>query len=355
MEAGKDPSGQRKGTKTTKIRYSGEIYVGMDLHKDFMQVAVMDNTGKVLCNTRVENNENDIKEFLKIIPKDARMVMESSSVWYYTYLILRDAGYTVTLSNPYKTKAIAYSKVKTDKVDARILADLLRTGMIPSCYIPPDEIISLRNMTRHRSRLIETRSTLRHRIHSILLMNGIRIPGSPFTQKYVRELRALDDYRIDNYLDIMDTINDKVNNIDNRIALAVQERKEDALLLTTIPGIGYYSALVIISVIGDIGRFPDSHRLCSYVGLVPSVHSSGENTYHGRITKRGSPLLRSALIQCVHSHRRVQPNSTISKTYDRIAAKKSTAKAVVAAASKMLRVVYRILVERREYIPEGPK
>ncbi len=118
----------------------------------------------------------------------------------------------------------------------------------------------------------------------------------------------------------------------------------------TVPGIGYYSALLLlISEIGDINRFTDSNHLCSYAGLIPSTHSSGGITYHGKINKTGSKYLRWIMVECVGSHIRTQPDSNITKFYYRLAKKKGSAKATVAASSKMLKIVYWIMKEKREY------
>jgi transposase len=127
--------------------------------------------------------------------------------------------------------------------------------------------------------------------------------------------------------------------------------KEDemASLLMTIPGIGYYSALLIVSEIGDINRFPDSYHLCSYAGLVPSTHSSGGITYHGSIAKRGSKYLRWIMLECAHVHIRTNKNSNITQFYTRLAKIKGNSKAAVAAASKLLKVVYWVMKEKRKY------
>ena len=124
---------------------------------------------------------------------------------------------------------------------------------------------------------------------------------------------------------------------------------EPARLLMTVPGIGYYSALLIASEIDDVNRFPDSSHVCSYTGLTPSTHSSGAVSYHGRITRTGSGYLRWALIECVQTHIRTQPESTITQFYNRLAKKKDASKAKVAAASKLLKVVYWVLKERRPH------
>ena len=125
---------------------------------------------------------------------------------------------------------------------------------------------------------------------------------------------------------------------------------EMAKLLMTIPGIGYYSFLLIVSEIGDINRFPDSYHLCSYAGFVPSTHSSGRVIRYGSsITKTGSRYLRWIMLECVHTHIRTEKNSNVAQFYHRISKKKGNSKAAVAAASKLLKVVYWIMKERRMY------
>ncbi|MBV9178503.1 MAG: IS110 family transposase [Nitrososphaeraceae archaeon] len=125
--------------------------------------------------------------------------------------------------------------------------------------------------------------------------------------------------------------------------------KWPASLLMTIPSIGYYSALLIVSEIGDINRFPDSHHLCSYSGLIPSTHSSGGIiTYHGSITKRGSKYLRWIMLECVHVHIRTNKNSSISQFYSRLAKSKGNSKAAVAAASKLLRIICCVMKQKKK-------
>jgi transposase len=124
--------------------------------------------------------------------------------------------------------------------------------------------------------------------------------------------------------------------------------KEDEManLLMTIPGIGYYSALLIVSEVGDINRFLDSHHLCSYAGLIPSTHSSGGTTYHGSITKRGSKYLRWIMLECVHVHIRSNKNSNnISQFYTRLAKIKVNSKAAVATKNCLL------CYERKKKVP----
>src|SRR5918992_2868622 len=214
----------------------------------------------------------------------------------------------VVLSNPIKTKAIAPAKIKTDKLDALKLADLLRGGYIAQCYVPDRTIMDLRELVRHRMALVRTRTRLKNKIHGITLMKGVRITGMhPFSHKHVEKLKELNDYRINGYLRVIQLLDSEINDVSRKIQSCVKENDMSRLLMT-IPGIGYYTALLIVSEIGDINRFPDSYHLCSYAGLVPSTHSSGVVTYHGGITKTGSKHLRWIMIECVRAHVRNYKN-----------------------------------------------
>jgi len=329
------------------------MFVGMDVHKNYLQVAVLDEKGKILNNSRVDNNLIKVNDFFDSLHpgNNTKVVMESTGMWYNIYECLRKRRLDVRLSNPAKTRAIASAKIKTDKLDAVKLADLLRGGYIAECYIPTRGTMELRELVRHRATLVRMRTKLKNKIHSIMFMKGISISNVSthlFTKGYIEKLKEYNDYRINGCLHIIESLNDEINTVSKKMLLLAQE-DEMAKLLMTVPGIGYYSALLIVSEVGDINRFPDSYHLCSYAGLIPSTHSSGGMTYHGSITKTGSRYLRWIMLECVHAHIRNEKNSNIAQFYYRIAKKKGNSKAAVAAASKLLKVVYWIMKERRMY------
>jgi transposase len=331
------------------------MFVGLDLHKNYLQAAVMDDRGTLLKQQRIPNQNESIKRFFdrtEFKSSSNQIVIESSSTWYHVYNLLSNMNEKnhVILSNPFKTKAIASAKVKTDKIDALTLAQLLRGGYIPECYIPPRHVMDLREMVRYRASLVRMRAHSKNKIHSILLMNGIKIPEEykPFTRQFVEELKQIGDYRIDGYLSVIESLNERINEVSSRIRNEATQ-DESAKLLMSIPGIGYYSALLISSEIGDINRFSDSHHLCSYAGLVPSTHSSGGITHNGAMTRRGSKYLRWILSECIHTHVRVEKESNLSKFYRELAKRRGPSKAAVAAESKLLRIIYWILKEKRSY------
>ncbi|MDI1496260.1 MAG: Transposase [Cenarchaeum symbiont of Oopsacas minuta] len=198
----KKRSGHHKTKKQTKSLPHFDrsyMYVGIDVHKEFLQVAMMDKKGKIVFNERVDRDNDEVKKFfLKNVPKSAKCIMESSSVWYGLFTFMtKDLKLDVSLSNPYQTKAIASSKKKTDKIDAMILADLYRGGYIALCHVPTKIVVEWRRLVRHRHWSVQMRTSEKNAIHGILLQEGIKIAGTTFTQKYNESLHFIGDYRID--------------------------------------------------------------------------------------------------------------------------------------------------------------
>ena len=337
-------------------------FVGIDLHKKFMQVAVMAPDGKVLRNDRIECDYKLIRKEFSKIPAGSKYVLESSSVWYGMYRFLRDElGLDVMLSNPIETKRIAKSKKKTDKRDAMVLADLLRGGFLSSCYVPDRDVIGERQLVRYRSKMVNERTKFKNLVHGILLQEGTRIEGHPFTPRFIRGLHGLGNWRIEKHMHTISFLNRDIADCDDRIKKAVAKNAQ-ARILTTMPGIGNIVALALASEIGDISRFPDMDRLASYFGLVPSVKNSAETSHHGGITRQGSPLIRRLLTEAAIVHvtvaRRKKAPTAISSFYERVARKRGGSKAKVAAAAKMLRVAFWMLKKGIDFetcMQEGKK
>jgi transposase len=323
------------------------MFVGLDLHKSYSEYAVMDVAGNLLRQGRIENDLEKMREFSESIPAKSSLVIESSSTWYWAHRLLSER-HQVTLSNPIKNKAIASAKVKTDKIDSVMLATLLRGGFVAECYVPSSETIDLRELVRFRANLVRERTKMKNQIHAHLLQNNIPIRASPFSKGFVEELRKIDDARVQAYLRLVESLDREIR----EASITIREKAKtnpDATLLMSIWGISFFSALLIVSEIGEIARFEDSSSLVAYSGLAPSTHSSGGKTYHGPIMKSGSKYLRWVMGQCARAHMRAQPAGTVATFYARIKRKKGDQKAIVAASAKLLKVVYWVLKEKRTY------
>ena len=297
---------------------------------------------KPVLKTGVHSTREAIKAEADRLPKHAKYVIESSSVWEETYRYMaEDLDLDVILSNPYTTMLIAKSKKKTDKVDAVVLADMRRGNYIPPCYVPDRKTSDERKAVRHRDNLVRKRISYKNMVHGILLQMNFKAKGAkPFSPKWMGLIRQIDDYRIKEYLGQIEYLNDAIIRADTRIARLVKDNR-NALLLRTMPGVGNFTALTVASMIGDIGRFNSPEALCAYAGLVPSVRGSADTVHHGHITKNGDKLMRWVLTECVLSHvHHVAGDSYIKTCYIRIAKKRGKQKAAVAGVSKMLRVMY---------------
>jgi transposase len=321
------------------------------VHKKYSYVAVVDELGEIIEETRIENSRESLERFASKY-QGAKAVIEATSNYRFIYDIL-EKYMEVKLAHPYKTRAIAEARIKNDKLDAKMLAHLLRANLIAESYVPPKEVRELRDLTRTRKALIEDRNRLKNRVHAILSRNGIIDYPNPFTKKGREHLENLDLPEIDreilnSYLSIIDRINEEIKKID-RIIQEKAKEDNDAILLTTIPGISYYSALLIKAEIGDVNRFPNKFKLISYAGLCPSVRQSGNKEIKGHITKQGSRMLRWILIQCANVA--IRHDEYLRTFYLRIKRRRGHNIAIVATARKMLVCIYYMLKRGEVYNP----
>jgi transposase len=319
---------------------------GLDVHKDSTYATILDSSGKIVNQMRM-NNERVLSYLSRF--GVGKVAMESSNQVAALYRRLESEGYSVVLSHPKKTRYIAEAKIKSDRVDSRAIAELARLDALPLAYMPEKEISVLREQVRRRAFLVRERVKLRVKIKSILTYEGIRWPSDSglFTEKGVGWLHSLSVEPVESYLRIMRTFDDEIRLL-NRQLRGIAEDDEDVKLLMTIPGIGYYSALLVKSEIGDINRFPFGERLCSYAGLVPSTHASGSMVRHGGITKEGSRWLRWVLVEAAQTHVH-KYDTAITRAYHRIAERRGRRVAVVAAAHKLLMCCWAVLKYRESY------
>lgn len=322
-------------------------FVGLDVHRDFIYATVVDSKGCKLMEKKFSNTIPDLHSFVSGIDK-AKIAMEACYSWQHVYDFLEDSGFDVTLAHPLKTRLIAESRIKTDKIDSGILANLLRVNMVARSYVPPKKTRQERRITRHRASLVKIRTQVKNSIHAILARNGIKHEFSDlFGKSGIEFLRtiSLDDesrFELNQYLVILRVLNHKIDENEDLIKDLAQENYY-AKLLISIPGISYYSALLIASEIADIRRFGSAKHLCSYAGLVPSTYQTGNSIKHGGITKQGSKWIRWIMVQA--ANKAINSNSRLKELYSRIAKRKGHNVAITAVARKMLCYAYVMLKE----------
>jgi transposase len=331
-------------------------YTGIDLHKKTSFITTVDEKGKVVNKANLKNVAIDILQYFDELLHETRVVIESMSSWYWLYDLLTEKGFDVVISNPVKTKAIASAKIKNDKVDSHMLAQLLRADLISRSHVSSMGTRKLKELLRHRQRLVRDTSRMKNRVHALLMKNNLQHPGSDlFGAHGLSFLHAADlpDYhreQLGSYLSLYECIKAEVDNLTKQV-YALAKAHPIANLLMTIPGIGPIVAMVIVSEVEDITRFPSYRNLSSYAGLVPSLDASGSKERTGRITKQGSPYMRTALVESAQVIPRLK-NCRLNVFFRRRIIRAGYAKAITATAHKILQIVYYVWRNHTPYREE---
>src|ERR687891_2090002 len=245
------------------------IYVGIDLHRKRSQIAALDEQGTELLSRRVANEPEALKALLAELGGELQVALEATYGWEWLADLLQDAGYELHLAHPRHTKAIAAARVKTDAVDARTLAHLLRTDLLPEAYIAPRELRELRDLLRHRVALTRMRSALKNRAGAILAKQGVKRPYSdmfgPGGLRFLETLELAESprRRLDSTLCL---IADFTREIDLTTREIDSRAKEDPYVevLCQIRGVGRYIAMLVSAEVGDVTRFQTARQLCSW-------------------------------------------------------------------------------------------
>lgn len=333
-------------------------YIGIDLHRDFFVAVAQGETGSELFRKRYENSIESVAQLLSRFATPPMVVVEATRNWMWFIAALQERGCAVQLAHPFRTKAIASARIKTDSIDAKTLCDLLRADLIPKSYIANEKELDNRELARGRICLVHDQTLLKNRILAILGKDNLRFSGSDtfgVLGNVWLEKQALAGgkrHMVDSYLAQLENIQKLIGKVD-----AVIKQRSSSLpevhILQTIPGFGTTTAFLLASEIGNINRFPNSKKFASYFGLVPRLSQSGNHAYYGRITKLGNPYVRWALVQA--SHRLVRSNKEYKRFVDRLSFKHGKKKAIVALARKMATITYTVLKENRTYRKEYKK
>lgn len=321
--------------------------IGCDQHKKYSFVVTKDENGNTIDQIKLYHTDKEMmKNYFSSFPQGSIVALESCGFDHWLGDMLEELGMSVKLAHTAKTKAIAEERIKTDKISAHILADLLRTNLLPEAYRPPRPVRDSRQLIRYRLKLISLRSSLKNSIHSTLALHGTQQPFSDLFgskgRNFLNQLILPEPYGsiVKNYLSLIDNLTERINKVDALLRRKLKSNPQ-AQLLNSIPGIGPITAHLILAEIGDIRRFKNAHKLARYIGLVPSLHQSGQILYRGRITKQGNKYLRTAFVESAQTAIRLDPY--LQYFYQKIRAKKGHNVAIVAVAHKLVKATYKVL------------
>lgn len=329
------------------------IYIGCDLHKRTSNLCVKTKDGVVLWAAKIKTTATEFRSALRKY-RGAHIVFEPVSQSWWLGDLLEDMGFVISLANAREVKAIAHARVKNDRIDATVLCDLLRGGLLPESYRSTKAARAYKEAVRFRASLVGMRTQVKNKIHALLGRRGI-VPRigmifGPVGLKWLAQvsLPALDRQHLDEYLSLLAVYEEKIATASARVRALATESNE-ASLLTSIPGVSYVTALTILSEIDTVSRFANGKQVASYAGLVPRVYGSGEKVRYGRLTKSGSPHLRTILIEAAHRQGRLKKQVGLRPYFERVAARKGTRTATVATARKLCVVMYHILSSQEPF------
>jgi transposase len=329
------------------------FFAGLDYSKRFSVATVLDVDGKTVKKGRFPNRRSEFIRFFQSY-RPLSVVTEAGRNWHVVIDLLEGLVDEIKLAHPYKVKAIAEARIKTDAIDSETLAHLLRTNLIPEAYLRPRESREEQMTLRTRCFYVKLRTKVRNKIHHLLdgQSEEIREEGKRykdvFGQKGKQWLQGIrlakrEKHTLDNLMELEEMLCTKIKQSDGFVKELFEENS-DCKLLQSIPGFGVFLSVLTKTEISNVNRFADSAHLACYAGIVPSTYSSGGRTFHGRIVKGGNKWLRWAFIEAaIHA---AQSPGELKRFYNRIKRKKGTKIARVATARKLCSIVYRILTER---------
>lgn len=314
-------------------------YIGLDLHTNQMTICYLENEEyryEVLAVSEIDTFK------AKLLPTD-KLAIEATGNSNYVYRHCVDLVSDLVIVNTMQFKVITKSCKKTDKNDAKLLAEFLSKDILPRARVKGILDDHLHSLVDSRNKFIELRTQLKNKVHNLLNRCGIKIKKTSLTsQKGLNkvlsyEVDELVRFELEQLIAEIKTLIERVDQFDHKIA-EFGSKLPGFENVASIKGIGTNTAVTLLSSIGNINDFADEKKLAAYFGLVPRVSNSNETVNHGRITKRGDSLVRKSLLQCALIA--IKYNQKLFGFYDKVKTRRGFAKAIVATARKLLTIVY---------------
>jgi len=318
-------------------------YIGIDLHRNCFTVCVrLENGRNYLSQWKLE----DLPRFTKKLRGGDEIAVEMTGNTRFFHEAVGPHVARVVTVDPNQFKVISQSVKKTDPNDARNLALYLAKDLLPEVRMKEKTEAQIASLTQTRDTLVKLRTALKNKINNILAAHGINLPKEALSSD--KALAGVLEMHFDEMVEVeLQVIVEQIRGLNQSIAKLEQtirdrgQKLKGHRNLTSIKGIGNLGASILLSVIGDIDDFADEGKLAAYFGIVPRVQNSNETERSGRITKRGTKLGRTTLVQCALVAKRYSPY--LARYYDKIKSRRGGGKAIIALARKFLGIIYRTL------------
>ncbi len=332
-----------------------QVVIGCDFHPSFQKIARLDTkTGEVVTR-KLTNGDGDARRFYESLRGQKVVVgMESSGNTWWFEQMLAEMGHELWIGDAARIRAMEVRRQKTDERDALNIMDVMCTGRFPHIWVPTPAQRDTRQLLLHRHRLVQMRTRIKNQLQHLALNHGIQKKYKLWTKagRQLLEQLPLQGWtarRRDDLLPLLDDLEEKIA----KLSQAVEQEAEanpQAQLLCSHPGVGPITALAYVLTMGDVQRFEHSKNVASYLGLIPSEHSSSNRRRLGHISKQGNPLLRALLVEAGQSAARRDPD--LRRAYQRLKHKKQySGIAKVMVARKLAIRLYWILRNNQPYTP----
>jgi len=320
-------------------------HVGIDLHRKTIVLAAVNDTGDAMKPITIPCADTDAIINAMRAWGPFRAVVEATGTYRWLYDLLRPYG-TVLLAHPFRLRAMIQRRTKTDKLDAQLLANLLRINQIPLAYIPPESYQRLRDLMRCRTRLGREMAEAKIRLRALLARQNREAPFRvPFGVRGLAWFRRQDFGPIENL--VRDELLERMRHFERQMTLLDRHLAEMATsfpqteALLDIHGIALFSALLIVAELGEVERFRTAKQVGAYSGLTSRVHQSGGHCYQGSITRQGSPWLRWILVQA--AMKATREDVALKNFYARVRKRSGAKIARVAVAMKLAEICWKRL------------
>lgn len=328
--------------------------IGCDFHPGYQQIALVDTESGELQEARLEHEKGEARRFYQALEgQSVRVGMEAAGNSQWFEKLLADLGHELWIGDAAAIRRLVVRAQKTDRRDARHILDLLLDGRFPRLWVPTAEVRDVRQLLRHRQKLVEIRSQVKNQLQHLALNQGVRRKRRLWSAegRCVLEQLPLEGWtarRRADLLAMLDQLDRQVEELNGAVRVEAERRPEVRLLMTH-PGVGPVVGLAYALTIGPAERFPRGKQVASYLGLIPKEHSSGGRQQLGSISKQGNTMMRTLLVEAAQNAARF--DEELRRDYRRLAARKHTALAKVMVARKLAVRMYWMLREKRPYSP----
>jgi transposase len=338
------------------------LHAGLDLSRKRVDVCLISAGGELLGQFRVPADRDGLYGLARraaVYGEPVRGVVESMNGARFVHDELVAHGWEVLIADAQRVKGLAPLACKTDKIDARVLAELSLRELVPAIWLPTPELRREREISRFRLHLVKHRSTLKNRVHSTLIAFGYQVPMADLFglggRRLLAGLEIPEPWRghVDASLELIDDLELRIARIEAKLKRSGADHRYVPLLMTA-PGFGWIISFTVACEIGDIGRFASPVKLTGYTGLCPRVKQSGDTDKRGPLSKHGPRYLRWGLIEAaIHAASHPLYSERYQRTKRRLGRQRGAKVAQIDLARKLTEAIWHMLTRNQPFAPAG--